>query len=202
MIIGHLIGTSKNRADPLGNSGDGVRMFSSQGGATENIVGGTLPEAANTIAFNGEDGVQVENNTSVGNGILRNYIHSNDEQGIDLGDDGATANDEDDPDSGPNNLQNKPDLTSAENSGGETTVVGSLNSLSNRTFRIRFFSGPWGNEGKKYIGAKSNITTNANGNVSFDFQPAQAVPAGQTVTATATNPGGNTSEFSAPESAT
>jgi trimeric autotransporter adhesin len=199
-VFGNLIGTSKNGTDALGNSGDGVRMFSGQGGATENIVGGTLPETANTIAFNGEDGVQIENNTSVGNGILRNSIHSNDEQGIDLGDDGATPNDEDDPDSGPNNLQNKPNLTSAENSGGETTIEGTLNSLSNRTFRVRFFSNPSSGEGKKYIGVKSNVTTNANGNVSFTFKPENKVPAGHTITATATRGSTNdTSEFSGSE---
>ncbi len=200
VILGNLIGTSKNGTDPLGNSGDGVRMFAGQGGATENIVGGTLPDTANTIAFNGEDGVQVENNTSVGNGVLRNSIHSNGGQGIDLGDDGATANDEDDPDSGPNNLQNKPNLTSAENSGGETTVEGTLNSLANRDFRVRFFSNPSGSEGKKYLGAKSGVTTNANGNVSFTFEPENKVPAGQTITATATRGStGDTSEFSANE---
>lgn len=199
-ILGNLIGTSKNGTDALGNSGDGVRMFAGQGGASENIVGGTLSGTANTIAFNGEDGVQVENNTSFGNGILRNSIHSNDEQGIDLGDDGATANDEDDPDSGPNNLQNKPDLTSAENSGGETTVEGTLNSLANRDFRVRFFSNPSGSEGKKYLGAKSNVITNANGNVSFTFEPENKVPAGQTITATVTRGStGDTSEFSANE---
>ena len=199
-VFGNLIGTTRNGTDAMGNSGDGVRMFAGQGGATENIVGGTLPDTANTIAFNGEDGVQVENNSSVGNGILRNSIHSNDEQGIDLGDDGATANDEDDPDSGPNNLQNKPDLTSAENSGGETTVEGTINSLANRDFRVRFFSNLSGSEGKKYIGAKSNVTTNANGNVSFTFEPENKVPAGNTITATATRSStGDTSEFSANE---
>ena len=199
-IFGNLIGTTRNGTDALGNSGDGVRMFAGQGGATDNIVGGTLPDTANTIAFNGEDGVQIENTNSIGNGILRNSIFSNDEQGIDLGNDGATANDEDDPDDGPNNLQNKPDLTSAENSGGETTVEGTLNSLSNRIFRIRFFSNASGGEGKKYIGAKSNVTTNANGNVSFTFKPENKVPAGHTITATATRgSSGDTSEFSGPE---
>jgi hypothetical protein len=83
---------------------------------------------------------------------------------------------------------------------GETTVEGALNSLSNRIFRIRFFSNPSGSEGKKYIGAKSNGTTNANGNVSFAFKPENKVPAGQTVTATATRGStGDTSEFSGPE---
>ena len=70
-----------------------------------------------------------------------------------------------------------------------------------KTFTIQFFSNPAGGEGKKFVGQKG-VTTNANGNVTFEFQPAQAVPTGQTVTATATDPNGNTSEFSAPEPAT
>ncbi len=199
-IIGNLIGTEKNGTDALGNSGDGVFMFSGQGGATGNIVGGTLPDSANTIAFNDEDGVQVRNSTSIGNGILRNAIFSNDGLGINLDDDGATPNDPDDQDAGPNNLQNKPNLTFAENDGGETTIKATLDSLSNRTFRVRFFSNPSGNEGKKYIGAK-NVTTNAGGGTdTFTFKPENKVPAGQTITATATrNSTGDTSEFSGQE---
>jgi CSLREA domain-containing protein len=199
-IFGNLIGTGRSGTDALGNSGAGVSFFATSHGGADNIVGGTLPGDANTIAFNGEDGIQVEQDTSLGNTFLRNSIFSNDGLGIDLGDDGATANDEDDPDSGPNNLQNKPDLTSAENSGGETTVEGTLNSLSNRIFRVRFFSNPSGSEGKKYIGAKSNVTTSANGNVSFTFKPENKVPAGNTITATATRGSTNdTSEFSGSE---
>jgi CSLREA domain-containing protein len=199
-IFGNLIGTSKNGTDALGNSGDGVYMFAGQGGAVDNIVGGTLPETANTIAFNGEDGVQVTNNTSIGNSILRNSIFSNDGLGMNLDDDGETPNDPDDEDTGPNNLQNKPNLTSAENSGNQTTVKGDLNSEPNETFKVRFFSNPSGNEGKKYIGAKS-VTTNANGNTgTFTFKPENKVPTGQNLTATATRYStGDTSEFAGSE---
>lgn len=199
-IVGNLIGTEKNGTDALGNSGDGVYMFSGQGGATDNLVGGTLPDTANTIAFNGEDGVQVRNNTSTGNGILRNSIFSNDGLGINLDDDGATPNDPDDPDTGPNNLQNKPNLTSAENSATTTTIKGSLNSVPNRTFKIRYFSNPSGNEGKEYIGAK-NVSTDANGDTgTFTFKPENKVGANRNVTATATRLlAGDTSEFSGSE---
>lgn len=199
-IIGNLIGTTKNGTVALGNLGDGVQMFSGQGGAIDNIVGGTLPDTTNTIAFNGEDGVQVKNSTDSGNGILRNSIFSNDGLGINLGDDGATPNDPDDGDTGPNNLQNKPNLTSAENSATATTIKGSLNSVPNRTFRVRFFSNPSGNEGKKYIGAK-NVTTNANGDTgSFTFKPENKVGVNQNITATVTGTTtGNTSEYSGSE---
>lgn len=199
-VIGNLIGTEKNGTDALGNAGDGVYMFAGQGGATDNIVGGTLADSANTIAFNDEDGVQVRNNTSTGNGILRNSIFSNEGLGINLDDDGATPNDEGDADIGPNNLQNKPNLTSAQNSATTTTIKGHLNSVPNRTFKIRFFSNPSGNEGQKYIGSK-NATTDADGDTgTFTFKPENKVGANRNITATATRLlAGDTSEFSAPE---
>jgi CSLREA domain-containing protein len=193
-VLGNLIGTEKNGTDALGNSGEGVRI---NGSAPDNLVGGTLSGDANTVAFNGEDGVKVVDEDSTGNSILRNSIFSNEGLGINLDDDGATANDTDDGDTGPNNLQNKPNLTSAENAGGETTVKGSVNSVPNRTFRIRFFSNPEGNEGKKYIGAR-NVATDADGDTgSFTFKPENKVGANQRITATATRLlAGDTSEFS------
>lgn len=111
---------------------------------------------------------------------------------------GATQNDPGDADTGPNNLQNKPVVTSATTSGGSPTIRVNLNSTPNKTFQIQFFSNPSGNEGKKFIGAKS-VSTNANGDVTFTFVPSQAVAAGQRITATATDVvSGDTSEFSAP----
>ena len=65
---------------------------------------------ANTIANNGGDGVTVVSNGATGNRIEKNSIHDNVGLGIDLGDDGVTANDNDDSDSGPNNLQNYPTI--------------------------------------------------------------------------------------------
>jgi CSLREA domain-containing protein len=195
-ILGNLIGTEKNGTDALGNSGGGVEILGDA--SNDNIVGGNLSESANTIAFNSENGVLVDGDN--GNGILRNSIFENDGLGIDLVPLGATPNDPKDPDTGSNGLQNKPNLTSAENSATTTTIKGSLNSIPNRTFRIRFFSNPSGNEGKKYIGAK-NVTTNANGDTgSFTFKPENKIGANQNITATATGTTtGNTSEFSGSE---
>ncbi len=209
-VQGNLIGTKKDGRGVLTNAGNGVFI---DGGATDNLIGGTLSGTANTIAFNGGDGVTVGHpdehmvgpDNSTGNSILRNSIFEN-ALGIDLvgGSEigfGTTANDEGDEDEGPNNLQNKPRIGLAKNSGGETTVQGILDSTPNKTFKIQFFSNPAGDplEGKKYIGAKS-VTTNANGNDSFSFKPENKVTAGQNITATATrNSTGDTSEFSAPE---
>ena len=196
-VLGNLIGTERNGTDALGNSGEGVRIA---GSAPDNLVGGTLAGDANTIAFNGDDGVRVIDVESTGNGILRNAIFSNGGLGINLDEDGATANDTDDGDTGPNNLQNKPNLTSATNGGGKTTVKGSLNSVPNRTFRIRFYSNPSGNEGKKYIGARKVATDDDGDTGTFTFKPENKVGANQNITATATRLlAGDTSEFSGPE---
>jgi hypothetical protein len=93
-------------------------------------------------------------------------------------------------------------LTSAETVGATTTIQGALNSTPATTFVVRFFSNPSGNEGKTFIG-QTSVTTNASGQTgTFTFAPAQVVPVGQRITATATDPGANTSEFSAPREVT
>ena len=191
-VLGNLIGTAANGTDPLGNDRTGVKFF-----VGNNTVGGDTAAGANVIAFNGRDGVVVVNSFSTGNAILRNSIFSNGDEGIDLGDNGRTVNDPQDPDSGANNLQNFPVLASAVTSSGTTTIRGTLNSTPNRTFTVQFFSSPSGNEGKQFIGARS-VTTNDKGIAPFTFTPNQTVAVGQRITATARDAGGNTSEFSAP----
>ncbi len=79
---------------------------------------------------------------------------------------------------------------------GETAIQGVLNSTPGKSFVLRFFANPaGGTEGKTFVGA-TRVTTDASGLAAFVFKPAQAIPAGQTVTATATGAGGGTSEFS------
>jgi CSLREA domain-containing protein len=202
-VRSNLIGTERDGTSPLGNDQAGVAVAN----AERALIGGVRPAEANTIAFNGDDGVLVQasagNLDATGNRISGNSIFSNGELGIDLAGGtenaaGATANDPKDPDAGPNDLQNRPVITSATTSGSATTIKASLNSTSSDAFLIEFFSDPSGNEGKKLIGNKA-VSTNATGNVTFSFVPSRAVTAGQNVTATATNVvEANTSEFSAP----
>ena len=205
-VLGNLIGTKKDGSTALGNARDGVLFVSAQSSA----IGNGSSAGANTIAFNGGDGIKIVEdsslglNTANGNNILRNSIFSNAGLGIDLGFDGPAANDAGDADGGPNTLQNKPVISSAKTVSGKTTVQGSLGSTPNRGFLIEFYSNPSGGEGKKFVGDKV-VSTNASGNVSFTFSPANAVTAGQTVTATASgdrNGPGGTSEFSAPKKVT
>jgi CSLREA domain-containing protein len=197
-VVGNLIGTDKTGTQDLGNGSDGVLLTTSPllGGApTDHLVAG------NVIAFNGGAGVNVAQSAGTGNRILGNSIFANDGLGIDLGGDGRTANDPDDPDSGPNNLQNFPQIDSATSTDTKTTVEGGLNSLANRTFRIQFFANPSvdGAEGKTFLGQK-DVTTDSAGDAEFSFTTRKRVPPGQAITATATRLGtGDTSEFSAAE---
>jgi hypothetical protein len=113
---------------------------------------------------------------------------------IDLGDNGVMPNEPHDRDTGFNNQQNFPVLSSATASEGSTTVKGSLNSTPGRSFLVQFFSNPSGQQGKILIGQRS-VRIDARGNASLIFRPARAVPAGFNVTATATSADGDTSEY-------
>ena len=195
VVQGNFIGTDVNGTAALGNSSAGVYVF----GASNNAIGGILSGEPDTIAFNGAGGVVVNGGT--GNGILSNSIFANIGLGIDLGDDGVTLNDTGDGDSGSNNLQNFPVLTSLTIASGNTTIDGSLNSAANTTFRVEFFASetadPSGNgEGQTFLGSK-DVTTDGSGNAAFTAVLPLLSPAGQAViTATATDPNNNTSEFS------
>jgi len=193
-IEGNYIGTDASGTLDRGNGGSGVLLASSG-----NFLGGNDADAPNLIAFNGRDGVQVTEGGNPGSRILRNSIFSNDDLGIDLGNDGPTPNDDQDRDSGPNGLQNTPEITSATISGGQTTVAGELDSAPGKLYVIEFFSNDPGNdEGKKFLGNEV-VTTDANGAADFSDVTNLAAPVGQSVTATATDSTiGDTSEFSAP----
>jgi CSLREA domain-containing protein len=195
-VLGNRIGTTASGTVALGNRFAGVTLVGSN-----NLLGDGTAGGANTVAFNGQDGIEIFGITSTGNAISRNSVFSNAGLGIDLRGGfedatGKTANEPGDIDVGPNGLQNFPVLTSAKSSSTTTTISATLSSTPTKTFKVQFFSNPSGNEGKKFIGQKS-VTTNGSGNVSFTFSPASKVAVGQTITAAATDTTNNTSEFSA-----
>ena len=126
-------------------------------------------------------------------------IYSNYGIGIDLGGDGVTQNTPGGPHSGANDLQNFPVITSAAASASATAVSGTLNSAPTTTYRLEFFGSPGTDptgygQGRVYIGP-STVTTDGSGNGSFNAVLPQSIPLGWFVSATATDPTGNTSEF-------
>jgi len=199
-IMGNFMGTKADGVGSLGGSA-GIILNSSTG---HNTIGGTQAGAGNLIAFNSQQGIFVST-TSVNNPILGNAIYSNLSLGIDLysGAFGVTPNDDNtgDADTGANNLQNFPVLTSVVAAGGNTTIQGTLDSAPNTQFRVEFFSNTncdasgFG-QGEKFIGF-ANVMTNATGKGNFSSVVPTASVVGSLFTATATDPAGNTSEFSA-----
>ena len=191
-LRGNFIGVAANGTSPLGNSSIGVQITAA---ASNNAIGGIVAGEGNIIANNGNIGVGVASGT--GNRIQNNSIFGNVGSGIDLGNNGITANDPLDPDIGANNLQNTPVLTVASAGTGTVTVTGTFNSTPVSTFTLQFFANnPPGLQGQTFI-ASIPVTTDAAGNAAFNQTFPAAVTAGQLITATATDTAGNTSEFSA-----
>lgn len=194
-VLGNFIGTNEAGTEDLGNGRDGIRIADSAGG---NNIGGANGGAENIVAHSGGAGVRLPESAAGGNAILRNSIFSNGGLGIDLGAEGVTGNDKKDVDEGSNNLQNYPVLGSVTRFKKTTIVKGTLNSAPRTAFTVRFFSIPeressGHGEGKTYLG-KKQMKTDAKGNASFIFST--NVPGVDVMTATATGPDGNTSEFS------
>lgn len=193
----------------IGGAGPG------QGNVIAFNTGGFFDDGNGGMIFVAGDGVHVEfdpnnpddPNPTVRNRVSGNSIHSNNGLGIDLSPadifpfagDGPTSNDPCDVDAGPNDFQNFPVLTSVQTSGGITIIQGTLNSTANTAFNVEFFSNddcdPSGfGEGQTFIGS-ATVTTDGACNASFTVSLPGTIGS-KAVTATATDPNGNTSEFS------
>jgi hypothetical protein len=183
VVQGNLIGTDITGSQPLPNTSNGINIFNS----ANDTIGGTAPGAGNTIAFDGHDGALVDRNA--GNTILRNRIFGHDNGlGIRLAD-------------GANHDQVFPTITSAVFDGEYTTITGTLTSAPTTTFTIELFvnsvCNPSGyGEGERFI-ASLTVATDTNGNAAFTVVVPIEVDVGSFISATATDPGGNTTQFAA-----
>ena len=200
-IQGNYIGTKADGVSALGNGNHGIDI---EAGSTNNLIGGTVANAGNRVAFalTVFSGVRVLSN-SFNNAILGNCVFSNGGLGIELvGASGVNTNDACDADLGGNNLQNFPVLSSAiVGTSGNIEIGGSLNSVASRSYRVQFFASPacdpsgYG-EGQIFLG-DTLVALGASCSINFTNTLAVSVPVGYFVTATATDPANNTSEFSA-----
>ena len=210
VVYGNFVGTDVSGTRDLGNRRIGINVS-----GTDITIGGTGPGQGNTVAFNGatsgSGGIWVSGQhvRIRGNRIYANYGTTfNTGLGIDLAVGsvgGMTPNDDGDSDAGPNAVQNYPLLITAAPAipaGSGTHVAGILNSIPSTTFDVDFYSNPGCAprpqevlEGETYIGS-TQVTTDGNGDAAFDLTLPTTVEAGARITATATDPDGNTSEFS------
>ena len=158
---------------------------------------GTVVE--NTITGNGSDGVMVfgfPGASSQGHyTISRNVIFANGGLGIDLGIDGVTKNDGQDKDGGPNDGLNFPEFKHATDNGTTTEVDGRVPTPDPQSVTIEIFVNdapdPSGyGEGQTFV---TTATADAKGRFTASLPGGLA---GKYLTATSTDPAGNTSEVS------
>jgi hypothetical protein len=167
--------------------------------AIANVIGGTASGEANLIAYNLAQGVYLSdfsfNDFPVENEIRGNAIYANGALGIDLGNDGVDTNDPGDGDGGENERQNYPVLTTSP---GSPIVDVVLDSKPNTVYQIDTYLNdscdPSGfGEGQEYFQTFPQ-QTDSQGQLQFQFSLGGVT--GRYFTATATDPDGNTSEFS------
>ncbi|MCC7526865.1 MAG: CSLREA domain-containing protein [Chitinophagaceae bacterium] len=192
-VQGNCVGTDRSCGpgrDGLGlgaQPGCGIRL---EGRASGNLV------ESNTVAYASKGIVVVSGQSNpAGNDLRANSLHDNLALGIDLANDGPTANDPQDADSGPNGLQNFPDGLAATTSG----VRGRLQGLPNTEHRVDFYrsrrchASGFG-EGERFLGSTS-VLTDAGGKASFSVSLG-GLALEEVVTATATTREQGTSELS------
>lgn len=211
VIQANTIGTAIDRFTPMGNStrvGSGGSRFHTielSSGCRGNMIGGSAPGAGNLVAYTPAEagiyyaGIRIRDG-STNNPLLGNTFVGNAGLAIDLGDYLVTSNDDCDGDDGANQLQNFPVITQVVGGGG-TAIRGKLNSRPNTVYRLEFFASSATDnfgvgEGEMLIGSKE-VATGSSCSADFSATFAVPVPAGYRVSATATDPGNNTSEFSA-----
>lgn len=175
-VSGNRVGVSLNGTS-IPNHGYGLAVF----GATNSIG------PNNIIANNSGVGVGVYGASSDFNTIVDNTIYNNAGLGIDLEMDGVTPNDVNDADTGANQDLNFPVLTSVTTASASGTACSGC--------KVQLFTAaadPTGyGEGQRKL---KTTTADSNGNFTVPF--AFTITTGTPVTATATDPQGNTSEFS------
>jgi hypothetical protein len=202
IVQGNFIGTDPSGTIALGNGDRAIHV-----GAADNVIGGIGAGEGNVIAYTRAtsgtgDGVYLP--FSQGNVIRGNRIFGNGGLGIDVmpagSPEGVTPNDPGDTDTGGNGMQNFPLFTSVT-TGATTRVQGVLHSKASTTYDIDFYANACSNfpreflEGEEWIGT-TQVTTDGSGDATFDQVLPVATAATARITATATDPNGNTSEFS------
>jgi hypothetical protein len=195
VVKGNTIGLDVTGQQLLGN-GTGIALEPT---ATDCIIGSITNGEGNAIAWN-DVGVY---NYGVRNAIRGNPIFFNGSIGIDNDPAGVTPNDALDADTGANELQNFPFISSVDYGTTSLTAHGILKSTPNVTFNLDFYESPSCTphprdllQSAYYIGS-TEVTTNGSGDATFDAVLADANAGTMPpISVTATDPSGNTSEFS------
>ncbi|HEX5442512.1 MAG TPA: LamG-like jellyroll fold domain-containing protein, partial [Pirellulales bacterium] len=200
-VEGNDIGTGAIGEQAVANGGAGVYLQNTNYSA----IGGTTAGEQNVIRGNLGAGVVVGSTNAAGNAIRANSIYGNSGLGIDLGGTGRPVLNDSAGHVGPNNFENFPIITAANATGGATPtlqIAGTMaqSATPGETFTLDFFESPTADpsgygQGQTYVGS-TTVTANSLGQATFNSTFNFATSPGQTITATATDAAGNTSEFS------
>ncbi|MBP9722164.1 MAG: DUF4347 domain-containing protein [Gammaproteobacteria bacterium] len=198
----NFIGGS-NISTPITVNADNVEISNSSISNSGNLNPGLILNGQNinvhNVTFNlGQTGILVTNgqniqlhdnqfhNQNVGVAVIGattqtgiiNSTFQNVAQGIDLNNDGITANDPNDVDTGPNNLQNKPVLNAGTeivdgNGINRYQITGTLNSepsISGKTYLINYYASlnSGSGSGQQLLGSET-VTTDSSGNANLSF---------------------------------
>ena len=220
LIDSNLIGVNAAGSGALGNGLSGITLNNGSNNATitNNTISangqagitvsnssnaniqsnriGTRADGSGNLG-NADNGVRVQG-SSAGVQIRQNTMADNANPGIDLNNDGVTANDPGDGDSGPNGLQNYPVISSANiTGGGNLNINGTLNSLPSASFTVDIYKNSVNQpQGRVYLGS-TTASTNPSGNANWSANLSVSISPGEWVTVTATHSAtNNTSEFS------
>lgn len=195
VVQGNVIGTDRTGTLDLGST-YGLTI----GHAENTVAGGPNPGEGNVIGHNAKgivSGLGMPPSTFSGNRIFASGTPFQETLGIDVGNNGVSPNDHCDVDG----VQNFPVLTSATSTTGAVTIQGQIDSVASQEYTLEFFANrecdPLGyGEGEAFLG-RGTVVTDASCAGAFSVNLPVAVPHGMAITATATGPGGSTSEFSA-----
>jgi len=203
---GNFVGTNPNETVNLGNLGAGLQIDSSIVVPPTGVLGGMGPGEGNVIAHNGGGGVYGDPGgflmtSSLGQVSARgNRFYDNRPVAIALGYDPPHFPDPGDADPGPNGSQNAPVITGIDY-GPPTVAHAILSSTPSTTFDVDFYSNtscvsfPVVSPQGEHLVGSVQATTDAAGVATIDFPLPSPLAPGQTVSAIATDPAGNTSEF-------
>ncbi len=185
-VIGCLIGTDAFGLLPLPNAANGISLTASSFNTVGRIAAstnGTAGGPANVIAFSGANGVRV--NSGNQNSFLENSIFSNSLLGIDL-EPSANMN------------QAAPVLTSAIMLPLGIQVTGNMSALPGTVYTLEFFANDLSSPSGRYFLGSQQVNTNSAGSASFTFFGPLPPSGAAFITATATDPLFNTSQFGPP----
>ncbi len=180
LVAGNFIGTNANSA----NLGNGTGLIIT---GTGNLIGGSIAGAANTIAFNAGDGVQVSGTTATGNLISQNSIFSNGGLGIDLL-------------NGGNHELAVPTIIAVASVPDLTTIDFEVTGTVTQAYTVEFFASSTTGAAPafQFLGATTVTLTASTQKFTEPISSlSSALQSSQTVTATVTASNHDTSEFAA-----